>query len=85
MTVGKCLGIGGVAALPILCCVGSSVLVGLGSAALSGWLATAGYVLAPILLVAVAAAAIALYRRRRAAVATDDCCGTVGSARRLPS
>jgi uncharacterized membrane protein len=85
MSVGKCLGIGGVAALPILCCAGSSVLVGLGSAALSGWLVASGYVLVPILLVAVGVAAIVLYRRRRAAVAADDCCGTVGSARRLRS
>ena len=85
MSIGKFLGIGGVAALPVICCAGPSLLLGLGPVALSGWLVAAGYVLVPILLVAVGVAAIVLYRRRRAAVAADDCCGTVGSARRLPS
>lgn len=84
MNVGKCLGIGGVAALPVLCCAGSSLLVGLGSAALSGWLATVGYVLAPIALV-VAAAAMVLYRRQRSTVAADERCGAAEPARGLPS
>jgi len=85
MSIGRFLGIGGVAVLPVICCAGPSLLLGLGPVALSGWLATAGYVLAPIVLVAVGVAAIVLYRHRRSAVAADDCCTTVGSARRLPS
>ena len=84
MSFGKCLGIGGVAALPVLCFAASAVFVGLGSAAPSGWLASAGYVSAPIALVVVAAAAVVLYRHQRPAVVADDCCAVVDLARRVP-
>jgi hypothetical protein len=81
----KFLGIGGLAALPVICCAGPSLVAGVGSVALSGWLAATGYILAPTALVVLGAGAVVLHRRRRSAVAADDCCGTVGSARRLPS
>lgn len=78
--MGKYLGIGGVAALPVLCCAGPSLLAGLGSVSVASWLVPAGYILAPLALLAGTAAAILFYRRRRSAVAADGCCSAVGSA-----
>jgi hypothetical protein len=89
MSVGKSLvtgaAVSGAVLLPVMCCAGLSLIVGLGSAAVSAWLVTVGYIVAPIALLAAAAAVVVLYRRRRSAITAGDCCGGNNSVKRMPT
>lgn len=74
MTNGKL--IGGVGLLTVLCCAGPPLLVILGSLGVTAWFANVGFVLIPIVFVAVGIAVFYLYRRRHSGSAADSaCCG----------
>jgi mercuric ion transport protein len=65
MAAGKLIGIGvGGAVLAVICCAAPSLLIVLGSLGLSAWYAATGYLLIPIVLIAIGVVGIGLYRRK---------------------
>lgn len=82
----KIFGVNLVAGLAILCCAGPLLLVALGSAALSAWAASAGYLLIAIVLATIGFVSIRRYRRNRSTSSSvADCCTADGKARKLKS
>jgi len=82
----KIFGVSLVAGLAILCCAGPLLLVALGSVALSAWVASAGYVLIPIILAVIGVVGVWRYRRNRSTSSSAaDCCSVDGKTRKLKS
>jgi mercuric ion transport protein len=59
------------AALAAICCATPLLAVVLGGIGLSAWLATADYIVMPVLLLGVAVVALGLYRRHIATTCGD--------------